>query len=461
MKTVGLTTQDASFNKLLEAIEINDLNRVTKILSGDIDLEYDDNHALKFACKLGHAAIVQVLLEHDANLHQNHNEALLIAVEHRHTSVTAALLSQGADLYDRNGEIWSQANQNSERNDDFYKLIALGEKTLVSIVLLDQLDNSLAAHDYIFANKLAHALPKKDWCEGVLIALNHGSSEIAKHILEFGADLSQHSNDIWGTNASAVAFWEAWHKCDHSLLPLLVTHGASTADALYSYIYEPNHAAIDMTKKAFVSALMVASNYETETLRYAARFALEYGFDDITQECITCLSEFPEEINDLFDIALIYEATPFYPVFMSLNAVPRIHDYDDENRLSCFIMNCSDRKLIEYLALHVINSDVSGVDIILERALKNNDWLWAEKLIHLGAIPRESIRFKTMEISCFCDKVENDRQGKFAFLLSLAEGNVKKAARHVATMYADGDGVEKNNEKAAYWYTIGKSKNEI
>lgn len=420
MKTVDLTTQDANFNKLLEAIEINDLNRVTQILSGDIDLEYDDNHALKVACKLGHAAIVQVLLEHDANLHQNHNEALLIAVEHRHTSVTAVLLSQGADIHDRNGDIWSQANQNTERNDDFYKLIALGEKTLISIDLLEQLDNALAAHDYILANELAHALPKKDWCKGVVIALSHGNSEIAKNILEFGADFSHHSNEIFGANASSVVFWEAWHECDHSLLSLLVTHGASPADALYSYIYE-SYASLDMTKKAFVSALMVASNYEQKTLRYAASFALEYGFDDITQESITCLSEFPDAINELFDKALLYRATQFYPVFMSLNAVPQIHDNHDEDRLSYFIMNCSDRKLIEYLALHVIHSVVSGVNVILDRALKSKDWLWAEQLIHLGATPSTLTRFETMEISCFCDKVENDRQGKFAFLLSLAE----------------------------------------
>ncbi|MCF5768400.1 ankyrin repeat domain-containing protein [Aeromonas veronii] len=408
MKTVGLTAQDASFNKLLEAIEINDLNRVNQILSGDIDLEYDDNHALKFACKLGHVAIVKVLLEYDANLHQNHNEALLIAVEHRHTAVTAALLSQGADIHDRNGEIWSQANQNPERNDDFYKLIALGEKTLVSIVLLEQLDNALAAHDYTFANELAHALPKKDWCEGILIALCHGNSEIAKHILEFGADLSQHSNDIWSTNASTVAFWEAWHKCDHSLLPLLVMHGASTADALYSYLYE-SYASLDSTKKDFVSALIVASNYEKETLEYAGRIALEYGFDDIMQECITYLSEFSEVINRLFYDVLCHDAIQFYPIFISLNAVPQVSGYNNEEWWSFFITGCDNRELITYLAIHLNRSYLSeGLEIILDRALENKDWLWAEQLMLLGATPSTLTRFKTMEISCFCDKVKNE-----------------------------------------------------
>ena len=175
--------------------------------------------------------------------------------------------------------------------------------------------------------------------------------------VDFNLNIGKESKlkEICYANASAVAFWNAWHNCDHSLLPLLVTHGANPADALYSYLYE-SYASLDMTKKAFVSALIVASNYEQETLRYAASFALEHGFDDITQECINCLSDFPEEINDLFDIALIYGATQFYPVFMSLNAVPQIHDYHDEDRLSYFIINCSDRKIIEYLALHVIRS---------------------------------------------------------------------------------------------------------
>jgi len=432
------------FKKLIQAIRACDENTVATLIEHGVDVEQDGNKALILACQLGYTSIVKCLIEADANIHQNNNEALWLAVTHRHAAVTVVLMAQGADHMDREGAIWEEATKSFTSEDEFTALIDLGAEALSDMDWELQLDLALHGNNQVLADVLVEALPNEPGTYPVLIALDHGKLTLAKQFLDNGVDFQQDNE------RSAIAYYYAWINGCKSLLPQLFACGATTSGALYEYIYG-SHLSISELDAEFLAEMLKISKFEKTTCEHAVEIAISNNFLDIAVDAICHLADFPASLESIFYSAFLHNAKELYPLLMSLKAVIRFSD-DDISWLDDFIINCTDRTLISYLLAQVGPSSLLKVEKLLDKAIEEKDWEWVKYLVCLGVRPSLIYGFD-MAVVALIDNIEHDRPYQFTTYLQVAEKGGGWAAKNVADRYLEGDGIEKNKQQAAYWYT--------
>jgi hypothetical protein len=434
--------KNALFKELIQAIQGCDENTVATLIERGVDIEQDGNSALKMACKLGYASIVQCLIGADANIHQNNNEALWLAVTHRHAAVTAVLMAERADYNDREGAIWEEATKPFSTEDEFSALIKLGIESLNHMEWAQELCNAFSQNNQLLANVLAQALPKNIYADAALVALEYGNLAMVKQFLDNGADFKQDDEQ------SAWAYYFSWEKGGKSLMPQLYACGATTSGALVSHIFGSN--VYSELGAEFLEEMLKISQYEKETCENVVSIAITNNFLGIASVAISYLAEFPDALESIFDAALSHDAEELYTQLMSLKA--GIPFGDDRSWLDCFISNCTDHTLISYLLAQVGPSLLLEEGKLLDKALEEKDWPWVKHLVCLGLRPSPSTDFN-VEIAALIDNIKHDKPYQFAVYLQAAEKGGIWAAVQVADRYMKGDGIEQNKQLAAYWYT--------
>ncbi len=253
MKAVSYTHLDVYKRQrysLREAVLLNDVELARTRLDegGDVDTGRGmyDGPLLKIAAELGYLDIVTLLLDRGANIEATDDlgrRALMSAACHGQTEIVRCLLDRGADI---NAVDWSGqsalSNATAEGHQDLFNLLrsrgarhgiidalALNDIPLLEALLDEALRDernvdllsdgrarlamfavgygNLAAVDALLARGASHWHPWFDQHSLLAEAAKHGHIDIARRLIEHGADLHTIGRDgltplEWATRAS-------------------------------------------------------------------------------------------------------------------------------------------------------------------------------------------------------------------------------------------------------------------
>ncbi len=102
--------------RLAEAAENGNLQKVKRYLDEGDDIHYQDDYALRWAAFYDHLEVVELLLDRGADIYAGENNALRYAAYNGHLKIVRLLLDNGADKSAKNYEAlkWAKLHNHKE-----------------------------------------------------------------------------------------------------------------------------------------------------------------------------------------------------------------------------------------------------------------------------------------------------------------------------------------------------------
>ncbi|KAK0668906.1 hypothetical protein QBC41DRAFT_275778 [Cercophora samala] len=189
-------------HQLTAAVTKGDFRATQQLLQEGANFDFEDymsESVLRIASRLGHVAIVQLLLSYGANVNtKHHTSPLQVASAQGHQEIVRLLLENGADVQKEDIN-YSNPLQAASRH---------GHSEVVKTLL--ELGADPNARTGISSHTALHA------------AVEQGHKNITKLLLEFGAD--PNASDYYSPVGSVLELAAA--KGDQEIVQLLLDHGA-------------------------------------------------------------------------------------------------------------------------------------------------------------------------------------------------------------------------------------------